>query len=84
MCGELDRLRRSVETLAEVLEEKDEEIAALQANNQNLDLLIDAVRSMAELYRTRFDTLPGNTQNVIRAYDRYIGSLQQEPQTIPV
>lgn len=63
---DITRKDRTIENLLEQLEAKTE--------SQNLDLLLDAVGTMAELYRVRFDTLPGNTQAVIRAYDRYLGS----------
>lgn len=89
MCSEIDRLRRSVETLTEALEEKDAEIKDLKElnasnNSLELDLLLDSINNMASLYRTRFDTLPDRTQAVIRAYDRYIASIQREPQTSAV
>ena len=59
---ENSRLQNMVDSLTERLES--------QGEDKQVVRLLDAVASMADLYRTKYDTLPPMTKYVIDAYDR--------------
>lgn len=81
-----ERTEQRIDSLMEVIEEQKAQIdnlqkqLSLQVVDQNLDPLLDAISVMADLYRVKFTTLPGNTQRVITAYDKYVSLLQQDEQ----